>query len=184
MSLKCDARALRFACRPIYAALIKSILYQAPTLLWTCILPMEAKNLVVDWWLLNDTRGTRENTHTLTLHPQRPVPLLLSFPRSESTGDADEDLLGRGVLRTVMILASSSSGHLIQLVRFSRITRINLKKPKAMFLMGKSRDTGGTAADLCTQEIRCAFLKSAWVTECKLSLGSSWRQGFIQHFSL
>lgn len=144
---------------------------------------MEAKNLLVDWWLLNDTRGMGENTHTLTFHPQRPVPLLLSFPRSKSTGDADEDLLGRGVLRTVMILASSSSGHPIQLVRFSCITRINLKKPKVMFLMGKSRATGETADDLCIQEICCAFPKSAWVTECKVSLGSSWRQGFIQHFS-
>lgn len=61
--------------------------------------------------------------------------------------------------------------------------RINLNKLKMMFLVGKSRNSGETAAVLCIQEIRCAFVKSAQATECKVSLGSSWQQGFMQHFA-
>lgn len=62
--------------------------------------------------------------------------------------------------------------------------RINLSKMKMLLLMGEFRDAGETAATLPIQELCCAFVKSAWLTECKVSLGSSWQQGFIEHFSL
>lgn len=173
MSLKCNVGDLRFVCCPIYAALLKFVLYQAPTLRWICMFPTEAKNLMVDSLLFNAARGMRKDIYTLTFHPQcLPVQVLPLFPCSESTGDADEDLLGPDHI-CVMILTSSSSGDFLFCQSSEVLHECGLAgdsfKLKMVFLMGNSRYSGGTAAVLCVQELCCAFVKSAWVTECKVS---------------
>lgn len=65
----------------------------------------EAKNQG-DWWLL-ETGGMRKNTDILTFVPHSPRQVLLLVPHSECTEDAEEALLGHGIICMMMVFTSS-----------------------------------------------------------------------------